>query len=124
MKFEFLQLPRQGGKTHYLAERVAELQDEGHDLVAVIIHSVSAVDVWYDLLFSVGIDPSRFMLINATNDGVKGTRFALAGFDNADLVDNPLETCYALIPCATNDTMMVTYTDPQFNRRGFVTETT
>lgn len=116
MHYEFLQLPPQGGKTRYLAERVAELQDEGHDLVVVVTHDHGEAGAWYDLCFSVGIDPSRFMLLTPSTAQTAVRGFALAGIDNADLIDNLAEICYVVIPSMTNENMVVTYTSPQFLR--------
>ena len=67
MRLEILMTSRQFGKARLLAEKVAEFQDAGHDPVVVVVPDASYVDEWYDLLFEVGVDPSRIILHPACN---------------------------------------------------------
>lgn len=94
---------RQSGKTRYLAERVGELQDKGYDLVVVVTHDSREALHWYDLMFEVGIDPSRFLVQTAQGvDNLRGLRYALAGIDNADLMRDPCAVLSQARPGAVN----------------------
>lgn len=112
MRVEYLQSPRQSGKTRYLAEKVAELQDEGHNLVVVGVHEAKAVDEWYDLMFDVGIDPSRFMVeLPSDVSTARGHMYALAGIDNADMIADWQFFLTDLAMGMLNDVVTVTHTE-------------
>ena len=80
---QFISAARAWGKTRYLAEEIALMQDLHPDQVfTVLVPNAHHVDYWFDLCFEVGIDPSR--LVIETPDTLKlarGRKSRVVGVD-------------------------------------------
>lgn len=114
-RFEYFQAGRGAGKTYYLAQKAAEAQDAGADLCVVVVHNSAQVDYWYDLLWTVGIDPSRFMiLLPGQANKVPGQTVTFVGVDNADLMDPEIlgRIVKELLTSDPDPHPTITYRDP------------
>lgn len=97
------------GKTTYLVERVQEAQDEGADLVVVVVLDIREGERWAKWVLDWEIDPSRFMVVSIHNayERLAGQTVNAMFLDNADLMPyhlvNELSLHY-LIDVATYST--------------------
>jgi hypothetical protein len=111
-----VQGPRQGGKTQALAKYVTELQDEGADLVAVLVPNMQQAEDWTRrLVREFEIDPSRFMLLTPLSAyQSRGYRFKFAGVDNADWFKpgELRDVLNVILPGDLDAHFVITYTDP------------
>lgn len=114
MKYEFLHLPRQGGKTVRMIERIAELQDEGYDPVVVIVPVANWIDHMAPMLVEFGADPSRVIVFTEQmikHGNHRGVRYALAGLDDADVFRDWRLTVREALPGAENDSILFTHSE-------------
>jgi hypothetical protein len=111
-KIEFLCLPRQGGKTTRLIERVCELQDEGYDPVYIVVPKAAHANHIASMLVPVGADPSRVVLISeemVMRGHLRGTRPCIAGVDDIDMCRDDVDLMREVIYAAVNDSILVTH---------------
>lgn len=113
-RIETIRMGRGGGKSSFLADRVAALQDEGYDPVVVIVPDAKYVDHWFDMLMDHEIDPSRIIImpISVYRDKIHGFDNSAFLIDDGDRIDNLRDVVYDVIQQAANDVLTITITNP------------
>lgn len=83
---------RQTGRSTTVCRRVAELQDEGIDLVVIVVPSVRHLNHLFPLLWKADVDWSRVMLFSAQSrpSRLRGYRSQTTRIiiDDEDLIPN------------------------------------